>query len=430
VVDRLRGPRTAARLAAASARDASSSDSGGSRRTDASRSSRTSGSSDTSGGSRRTDASRSSRTSGSSGSSDTSGSSDGGRGRSTTARRSPPRRPAPSQRLTILGRGPRWWLQARVAMVVVAVALVAVPLLDDDDPPLGLPGVPAVVADDAPDVHRDVDVHAGYGTWVDVYDYLPGGSAPPPVTADTVADMADQGVRTLYLQAARFDEARSDLLTDPGLLAELLVRAHEEGMRVVGWYLPRFVDLDRDLAYLQAISDFEVLGHRFDGVAVDIEWTEGVPDHAERSERLVELSERLRDEVGDDALGAIVLPPVQIEVVNRRKWPDFPWREIADLYDVWLPMGYWTERAPESGYDDGGRYTDENIRRLRANLDDPDAPVHAIGGIGDRVTAEQAQRFADAIVDNDAIGGSIYDWSTLAPAVGADLAAAIPDPDD
>ena len=350
----------------------------------------------------------------------------GATGRQRT-RRKPGRRRRPVRHTT------SWTPWRRVLAVVAVLALVllvGVTVLDDDTPPLGLAGLPAILEDNAPESERTVDVHAGYGTWVDLYDYLPRGSNPPTVTPATVSTMAAQGVRTLYLQAAQLDPETPELLTDERLLAEFLVQAHEAGMKVVGWYLPRFVDLDRDLAHLEAISEFEVLGHRFDGVGVDIEWTNGIADHDDRSARLVDLSQRLRETVGDDdALAAIVLPPVQIEVVNPNKWPNFPWRELADLYDVWMPMGYWTERQPASGYNDGFRYTDENVRRIRANLDDPDAPVHAIGGIGDRVTADQAQRFVDAIEGNDVIGGSIYDWSTLDPAVGATIAEGLPDPD-
>jgi hypothetical protein len=316
-----------------------------------------------------------------------------------------------------------------LALVFVTTRVGA--LFDHDEPPSGVAGLPAVVADQAPDADRSVDVHAGYGTWVDVYDYLPSEqSGTSEVTPAGMAEMSRQGVRTLYLQAAQFDEDRDELLVDPALVAQILVGAHMAGMKVVGWYLPRFADVDRDLDHLAAISEFEVLGHRFDGVAVDIEWTADVPDHDERSDRLVELSERLRETVGDDALGSVVLPPVQIEVVNVDKWPDFPWRDLADVYDVWLPMGYWTERRPDSGYQDGWTYTAQNIRRLRDNLDDPDAVVHAIGGIGDGVTSEQAGRFVRALEANDAIGGSIYDWTTLDPAVNRQLASDLPSPDE
>lgn len=263
---------------------------------------------------------------------------------------------------------------------------------------------------------RSVDAYAGYGTWVDVYDYVPAmqGSGPgPEVTPDDVDEMADQGVRTLYLQAAN-DHARTPgSVVDEELVGEFLTRAHERDVRVVGWYLPRFASIARDLSFLEGIASFEADGHRFDGVAVDIEWTRSVPDARERSERLVELSRRLRDEVGDDPLGAIVLPPVQLEEVNRRMWPRFPWEELAPLYDVWLPMGYWTDRRASSGWRDASRYTVENASRVRANLGDEDAAVHVIGGIGHDATASDMTRFVAAAVDVEAMGASVYDWASL-----------------
>jgi hypothetical protein len=274
---------------------------------------------------------------------------------------------------------------------------------------------------------RTVDAYAGYGTWVDVYDFLPAMQASgraPPVTPGDVDDMADQGVRTIYLQAARNDPRTPGRLVDRDLIAEFLARAHERGVRVVGWYLPLFGDIDRDLTHLEAISTFEAGGHRFDGVAVDIEWTRAVPDAGERSQRLVELSRRLRDAVGDDALGAIVLPPVQLEEVNRDMWPDFPWEDLAPVYDAWLSMGYWTDRRPESGWRDARAYTAENVDRLRANLGDDEAAIHPIGGIGDAATNDDLTQFAEALLDTNAIGGSIYDWATLSEAERGHLATA------
>ena len=263
---------------------------------------------------------------------------------------------------------------------------------------------------------RSVEAYAGYGAWVDVYDYVPamqGSGQGPEVTPDDVDEMADQGVRTLYLQAAN-DHARTPgPVVDESLVGEFLTRAHERDVRVVGWYVPRFASVARDLAFLEGISSFEVDGHRFDGVAVDIEWTRSVPNARERSERLVELSTQLRGEVGDDPLGAIVLPPVQLEDVNRRMWPGFPWEELAPLYDVWLPMGYWTDRRASSGWRDASRYTVENAARVRSNLGDEDAVVHVIGGIGHDATASDLTRFVAAAVDAEAFGASVYDWASL-----------------
>src|SRR2546421_318929 len=77
-------------------------------------------------------------------------------------------------------------------------------------------------------------------------------------------------------------------------VGEFLIRAPRAGLRVVGWYLPTFTDVDLDLRRLEQIEDFDVLGHRFDGVAVDIEATDDVTDVPERNRRLVDLSTRLR----------------------------------------------------------------------------------------------------------------------------------------
>ena len=118
---------------------------------------------------------------------------------------------------------------------------------------------------------RTVEPYFGYGTWVDVFDYDPA-YGPPTVGAADFAEMAELGVKTIYLQAARLDDRTPRGLVDPWLLGDLLLSAHAEGLDVVAWYLPRFGEGRADLERLTAMADFEVLGERFDGVAVDIEW--------------------------------------------------------------------------------------------------------------------------------------------------------------
>jgi hypothetical protein len=236
------------------------------------------------------------------------------------------------------------------------------------------------------------------------------------MTPADVDDMAAHGVRTLFIQATRADSDQPGGFADRALAADFLVRAHRDGMRVVGWYLPTFADVDSDLSRLMSIANFDVLGHRFDGIAVDIEDVDTVTEVDIRNQHLVELSTRLRAEVGSETLGAIVLPPVLTEVVNPNRWPNFPWPQIAPLYDVWLPMSYWTFRSASSGYHDGYTYNDESIRRLRADVGDPNALVHGIGGIGDTATTDEITRFVQSLFDNHAIGGSIYDWNAMPPA--------------
>jgi hypothetical protein len=297
------------------------------------------------------------------------------------------------------------------AVIVVSVALGAA---TGEGRGAALGRVPVELVEPEPSP-RALDAYDGLGTWVDVYDFSPtyAPDGLPPIGASAVDEMAAAGVRTLFIQAARNDELAPDGVVDPAVLAQFLLRAHRNDMRVVAWYLPKFADIELDLERLEAMADFEVLGHRFDGVAVDIEYTRDVSDHAARNQRLVELSQRLRERSGEDALGAIILPPVQLEVVNPRLWPGFPYRELADFYDIWLPMSYWTFRRADSGYQDGYHYNYESVTRLRANLGDPEALVHPIGGIGDSMTPEQLDGFLRSLGDIAAVGGSIYDWHTL-----------------
>lgn len=300
----------------------------------------------------------------------------------------------------------------------------------------GVARVQASSVRDAPVATRTVDAYRGLGAWVDAFDYSPPYTGPdPPVTAATIDEMAAAGVKTVFLQTGRLDTRSPDVLEDRWILAELLVRAHRRGLRVVGWYLPKWGDGTTDLDHLRAIADYSVLGHRFDGIAVDIEYNADKLGPEERGKRLVALSTQLRAHVGRDvALGAIVMPPVLLEVVNKDYWPNFPYRELAPLYDVWLPMSYWSFRTTKSGYKDGYAYNAESTRRLRTNLGRPDALVHGIGGIGaddgvdDDPTPEEPhavlgdlEPFVRSLRDTKSIGGSIYDWRTTEPAARTKL---------
>ena len=278
---------------------------------------------------------------------------------------------------------------------------------------------------------RTVDAYRGYGAWVDVFDYSPpyAGDSPSVTPADLDV-MAAEGVDTVYLQAARADQRSPEGIQDRWLLAEMLIGAHERGMAVVAWYLPKWKPDGRDLERMRLLDEFEAFGHRFDGVAVDIEWNDDGLTPSERSARLVAFS-RLAAERNDGPLGAIVLPPVQIEVVNPAYWPNFPWGDLSPLYDVWLPMSYWSFRSGD--YGDGYKYYEESVRRLRANIGDDAALVHGVGGIGGThepgakagneplATMEEIVEFMRALEDTDSIGGSIYDWRTLTPQVRAEL---------
>jgi hypothetical protein len=262
---------------------------------------------------------------------------------------------------------------------------------------------------------NDLVAYRGLGTWVDVNDYVPAfqqGRRKPAVTTRTFDRMADRGVKTVYLQGSEVDARSPGNTIDPKLLGRMLRAAHDADLRVVAWYLPRFADVDADFRRVRALLDFKSDGERFDGFALDIEANKSVPDVGTRNTALVDLSQRVRERAGNRPVGAIVLEPVFLEVISTGFWPAFPWRQLKPLYDVWLPMSYWTNRNAESGYREGFRYTDENIRRLRNDLGDEKAPVHAIGGIGDSAQTKDYVGFVRAAKQNHAIGWSIYDYST------------------
>jgi hypothetical protein len=271
---------------------------------------------------------------------------------------------------------------------------------------------------------RTVDAYRGLGAWADGFDYSPAYSSTgvPALAPTALNEMAAAGVQTLYLQSGRLDDRSPDLVEDRWLLTEFLMRADQNDIDVVAWYLPKWGDDSVDLDHLMAAQNFEALGYQFDGVAVDIEWNQDGLDPEERNQRLVRLSRLFSIQTGADPIAAIVLPPVQTEIINPAFWPNFPWSDIDNLYDVWLPMSYWSFRGEP--YDDGYSYNAESVQMLRENLADPDALVHPIGGIGAQIDAppsgtepyiarvDQLDGFAQSLVDTGSIGGSIYDWLT------------------
>ena len=279
-----------------------------------------------------------------------------------------------------------------------AVPTTTVPPTTIASPPVVVPPERAVPA--------GVGVYAGLGTWIDAYDWSRTfGKDGPLVEVADIDRMADLGVQTLYVQTSRWN-APADIL-EPERLEPLIERARRRGMAVVAWYLPTFVDPAQDLRRLVAAASLDV-----DAVAVDIE-SRDVADTAERNRRLVALSRDLRSTLPGVALGAIVFPPVVMEVINTSFWPRFPWGELEPYYDVWVPMAYQSFRTAASGYRDGYRYTAENIDRLRAHLGN-DTVVHVVGGIADATTVGDVQGMVAAGSERGVIGGSLYDWRTTA----------------
>ncbi len=242
----------------------------------------------------------------------------------------------------------------------------------------------------------------GLGAWVDVYDWSRAYTGGHPALGPSVlATMKSSGVQTLYLQGAKAGSRY--LLVDEALLRTWIRTAHQYGIRVVLWYLPTLVSPTADLNRIKALYSLPM-----DSLAVDIE-SRIVPDPADRSRRLVWLSHNAKLATPRRVLGAIVVPPVAMEIVNPNYWPGFPWAKIAPDYSVWQPMAYWSYRSVESGWKDGYRYTKENVLRVRRNIGNRSARVHPIGTPSNVTDIRGMVR---AVRETSCVGGSVYDWRT------------------
>jgi len=257
---------------------------------------------------------------------------------------------------------------------------------------------------------------------VDLYDYQ--GLAP----VDGIADMRARGVKTLYLQTSRYTCPQSSLcpsdgdIAHPNVVGDWLERAHAAGMRVVGWYLPGYGNMDRDVRRMVAVATFRsAAGHRFDALAVDIESKDetggGEPFNAAIATHL----QRVRTAVGASyPVGAIVPAPLGM-AIRPESWTGFPWSQIGRSADVVLPMAYWSYRTtcgsnsshcPE-GY---GRENTTEARRLTG------LRVHVIGGIGNDVTTAEVSDFVRGARSASPYGGSLYDYRTTAASYWSPLA--------
>lgn len=264
-----------------------------------------------------------------------------------------------------------------------------------------------------------IDPYRGLGTWVDRFDWtVRWGGARPAVNAATVDIMAAQGIQTIYIQAGHWSTS-PDVL-EPERLIPIIDRAHQLGMYVVVWYLPFLQDVNTDLRKTVALANLDV-----DGINIDIEERTGIANLAERNSRLIQYSQALRQllpgrAIGNDIVATTLLdgapnfwPQLNGQPKTNPQWwgGPFPYKEIAPYYDLWMIQAYWTDRAIDSGWRDGYRYTIDNMNRLRANLGRNDVPIQIIGGVqGSRMTLNDFSGFVQAAKDAGSVGVSLYDW--------------------
>lgn len=251
--------------------------------------------------------------------------------------------------------------------------------------------------------------YRGLGSWVDLYD---PSAWNDPVAA--VADMASHGVRTLFIETANYHNPSSATLyrpvANPDALEEFIQACHARDMYVVAWYLPGFKNLEKDLRRSKAAIDLRTAdGQRFDSFALDIE-DSTVKPASERSTQMATLSRQIRAYVGDDyPLGGIIPSPKGM-TINSTYWPDFPYKTVADIYDVVVPMGYYTYHV--DGYTKVYNESLDNVRIVREQVGQSTVPIHLIAGLGDKSSASETTAFVRATRETGILGAGMYDWPT------------------
>lgn len=283
--------------------------------------------------------------------------------------------------------------------MVVPLA-IAVPAAALDH--IGLPpaGSSTRVQADAPRttgiLATDLSAYAALGTWVDMFNKWPWDNPGKAAKA-----MARRGVTTLYLETSNYRKAND--LYRPTKMGRFLEAAHANGMQVVAWYVPGFSNMKRDKRRSKAAIDFRSpLGESFDSFALDIEATV-VRDISTRNARAIRLSEHLRHYVGNGyPMGAIV------PEAGALYWPSFPYADIDESYDVFLPMAYYTYRV--NGAAAVRSFTSKNVSAIRKATGNPDVPIHVIGGLGGVGTVREMRAFVNKLIDKGVRGGSFYDF--------------------
>ena len=249
----------------------------------------------------------------------------------------------------------------------------------------------------------------GLATWVDRFDY----EELTPATA--IADMKARGVRTLFLATARFDSPND--FFDEAKMGDWLDRAHAAGIRVIGWYVPAYGNMARDVRRTVAINDYASPGgQRFDALGVDIERFNEVP-RATFNTRVVPHLEQSRAQTSLP-FGAIVPTPFTTNSGNN--WEGFPWSGIGPNSEVVVPMVLWTFRNSLSATG-VATYVRNEVDRTQALTG---RRVHVEGGVlgepkppavGTLFTTDRLQAFVNASKAAGVIGGSNYDYATFNP---------------
>jgi hypothetical protein len=265
-----------------------------------------------------------------------------------------------------------------------------------------------------------IGAYRGLGTWFDMWDYGSAWKNPEAAATKLAAKMKARGVTTLYVETANYHMPDgSETVYRRDALGPIIEQCHAQGIKVVAWYLPGFTNMSKDWVRSQAAIDFRsASGQKFDSFTLDIEATMVKPATT-RTKRCLTLSNKIRAKVGTRyPLGACIMSPAGM-TKSPSIWPGFPYAGLAAIYDVFVPMGYYTYHG--DGYANAYRDTRDNIRIIREQTGLPTVPIHVIGGDAAKSSEEETMAYVRALRENGALGGSLYDFPTTSEESWAQL---------
>ncbi len=312
------------------------------------------------------------------------------RGTSSTPSTSAPIEASPTASSASHSAQPSWTSSAPSLPTATPVATAPAPS--------PAPGAPTPVP--APAQTR-IGAYRGLGSWVDIYD---DRAWKDPAAA--VADMAAHGVKTLYLETG--NSRSSGELFKPEKIKQFISESHAHDMKIVAWYLPDMIDPAKDFSRINSAIQLQTSdGQRFDSFALDIE-SGAIKSQKPRNRALMALSRQIRAAVGPAyPLGAIIPSPVGLSRKGSY-WGTFPYTDLAPIYDVFVPMGYYTYHGKGAALS----YSDTvgNARILRSKPGCSAVPIHMIGGIAEKSSTAEVQAFVRGTQESGCIGASLYSW--------------------
>lgn len=202
-------------------------------------------------------------------------------------------------------------------------------------------------------------ITSGKGTWVNLWNY------PTDIDKFTTR-LKKYDIDTIYLQVNR---STTEVFKNKDAFDELLKKAHEADIKVIGWSYCYLKDIDTDVRkFVKPALYTSPDGHRLDAMAADIE--ENISLWAVKT-----YTERIKAELPKD------YPLIAITFSPKIK-QDYPWKYIGENWDVMMPMVYWhgTKDRSETGV---YNFVKDSIADLRRLTGKEDLNIHLITD-GDR----------------------------------------------